>query len=132
MTPHFSKHTCFSSDISINDEKLEGLSNILGETFPEQDFRVVKVRQISLSEYFQQQKHWSKVVILFGGYNIKRYFHNCWKHLIFFPGKIYGLNIEGKVFLLPRFYAIKSIFSYEIKARSFRFLTKILSSLSTY
>lgn len=132
MTPDSLKFTCFSSDISINDEKLEALSKILGETFPEQDLRVVKVRQISLSEYFQQQKHWSKVVILFGGYNIKRYFHNCWKHLIFFPGKIYGLNIEGKVFLLPRFYAMKSIFSYEIKARSLRFLAKIFSSFSTH
>lgn len=127
MKHYQSKHLCVSSDILVEDDKFEELTNIVTEFFCETQICNVKVRPMPLKTYFNESQNWSSVVIFFGGYNIKRYFHNCWKHLLFFPRPLYGINFEGKLFKLPRFYALKSIVAHELKTYFLRICAKIFS-----
>ena len=106
---------CISCDIKLDSTQREILWAVLRNNFPNSEFTEVSLIELNDQEYRAQSKHWNRVVILFGGYNIKRYYKNCWKHLIGFNGSLYGLNIEGKIFNLPRLYSLQSILRFEIK-----------------
>ncbi|MEE2925108.1 MAG: hypothetical protein VX619_10050 [bacterium] len=117
---------CVSCDLKLDDSQSENLWVVLRKNFPHSEFLQISLNELRDVDYEVQSKKWDSVVVLFGGYNIKRYYKNCWKHLVFFKGSLYGLNIEGRLFDLPRLYCIQSIIRFELK----KLVLGILANLS--
>ncbi len=118
--------TCVSCDLKLDSNQWDVLWCVLREKFPDSEFEEIQLKNLCHNEYRKQSKKWDSVVVLFGGYNIKRYYYNCWLHLISFKGPLYGLNIEGKLFDLPRIYSITSIIRFEFK----KFILSTLANTS--
>ena len=125
MTSSKKNTVCISCDLKLHDSQWDILWPVLREKFPEAKFAEIKLKQMDSPDYKLQKSNWSSVVILFGGYNIKRYYSNCWRHLICFKGPIYGLNVEGRLFNLPRLYSIQSILRFELNKLALKILAKI-------
>ena len=62
---------CISCDIKLDSTQREILWAVLRNNFPNSEFTEVSLIELNDQEYRAQSKHWNRVVILFGGYNIK-------------------------------------------------------------
>ena len=114
-----------SNDISLADLDQKFLLSKVEGSFHKYSIVAQGVKTITLREYLKQSKKFETVVVLFAGYNIERYKANLWKHLFFFFGAIYGMNIEGHLFKIPRMKAIVLILWQEVLRITFRIIGKL-------
>lgn len=114
-----------SNDISLADTDEKFLYHKVETAFPEYMIFSQGVKTVSAKQYLKESKKFETVVVLFAGYNIERYKSNLWKHLLFFFGPIYGMNIEGHLFKIPRVKATVLILWQEILRLMFRMIGKL-------
>lgn len=107
MTKYREKLICYSCDISVCDEQRRKMMKELEGRFPAVQVEWLQLKKISLKSYFSKSRSWDLVVVFFAGYGMERYGANLWKHLLFFPRKLYGVNIDGHIFEIPRFSVFK-------------------------
>jgi hypothetical protein len=100
--PQLAHSVGISKDIEVGAEDFSRMKNALQEWCPGVNLDSFSVKEMGLASYLRQIKSYDLVVILFAGYNVERYGPNLWKHLCFFFGPLYGVNIEGHIFRIPR------------------------------
>ena len=114
-----------SNDISLADLDKKFLLSKVESSFPKYSIFEQGVKTITCREYLKESKKFEIILVLFAGYNIERYKANLWKHLFFFFGPIYGMNIEGHLFKIPRIKATVLILWQEILRIIFRMIGKL-------
>ena len=98
---------CCSVDIAVGEEQKILMIKKLEERFLKQEFECLQVKKTPLKSYLSKSRTWSSVIVFFAGYGMERYGPNLWKHLIFFPRKMFGINIDGHIFEIRRFSVMK-------------------------
>jgi hypothetical protein len=93
---------CLSIDITLDSTQKLGLIEAVHKALESDDSVEVQVKSLSWRQVFRLRREWKTVTVFFAGYNLERYGPNLFKHLLLFPGRIMGVNIDGRVFSLPR------------------------------
>lgn len=108
-------HLFISNDVRINPEKHAELTQLVNNEFSQYQIKEASIRNLSWRQYFSATKDCEVIVVLFAGYNLKRYWTNLVKHLLT-PGKtLFGVNIEGHFFPIPRVKTFVILLQHKVK-----------------
>ena len=102
FNPKFANRVGMSVDISLEESTLEKMKSSVQQWCPGAIDEPISIRSLGIQDYLRISRSFDVIIVFFAGYNIERYGPNLWKHLCLFPGSIYGVNIEGHIFKIPR------------------------------
>ncbi|MCJ8346514.1 hypothetical protein MJH12_13300 [bacterium] len=96
------KKLIISNDVQLKKEKYYELVLAIQERFFDYQIEELSIKNLSWKEYQNKVQDAETIVVLFAGYNLKRYWNNLVKHLVTPSKTLYGINIEAHFFKIPR------------------------------
>ncbi|PCJ20759.1 MAG: hypothetical protein COB02_00180 [Candidatus Cloacimonadota bacterium] len=120
------KKLLISNDIQLNPKKYKELITAIKSKFPNYTIQEVSIKNLNKPEYLKSIDNIDIIVVLFAGYNLKRYWNNLVKHLLFSRQTLYGINIESHFFNIPRFKTFLILLKYKVKISFLNFFAKAL------
>ncbi|MCO4781779.1 MAG: hypothetical protein KC646_05595 [Candidatus Cloacimonetes bacterium] len=115
-----------SNDVQLAPEKKQELLKLIEHKFFNYKIQEISIKNLSWKKYRNVTKNCDTIVILFAGYNLKRYWNNLLKHLIGSNKTLYGVNIEGHFFSIPKLKTLNILIYHKLKTLSLSFISKWL------